>query len=235
MPYLDWISDEALISSVQHLITKAKEVSSDSADKFNKNVIDPFSAVFQMAGFGMTHEVWHQTEIARQAQKSLQNHIGDFHQVVLGNVKGWQNKEVGNVIDLVNHEQKIVAEVKNKFNTLSGGQLANMYKSLDGLISPKSSIYHGYTAYYVTVIPKKPLRSNLPFTPSNREKGAKESENQRIRQVDGASFYSLVTGSKTALADLFAVIPEVVSKVGGGNISDKDTEALQSYFKQAFG
>ncbi|WP_268122554.1 Eco47II family restriction endonuclease [Roseivirga pacifica] len=235
MPYLDWISDEALISSVQHLITKAKEVSSDSADKFNKNVIDPFSAVFQMAGFGMTHEVWYQTEIARQAQKSLQNHVGIIHQSVLGGVEGWEDLRTGSIIDLVNHDRKIIAELKNKYNTLSGGQLAPLYRSLENLVTPKSSIYFGYTAYYVEIIPKKPIRYDKLFTPSDKDKGAKVPSNEKIRQIDGASFYSLVTDSKTALADLFAVIPEVVSKVGGGNVSDKDTEALQSYFKQAFG
>lgn len=235
MAYLDWISDEALISCVDHLLNKAKKASSDSVKKFNKNVIDPFSALFQISGFDMTHDTWKQSEVARQAQKTLQNHIGDFHQNVLGSIEGWENKGVGSVIDLVNTEQKIIAEVKNKYNTLSGGQLANLYKSLDGLISPKSSIYHGYTAYYVAIIPKKSERSDKPFTPSNREKGARETANEKIRQIDGASFYALVTGSETALSELFQILPSIIQKVSNKEISQEDSVILVNYFKDAFG
>lgn len=235
MAYLDWISDEALVSSVSHLLNKAKQASSDSVKKFSKNVIDPFSALFQITGFDMNHDTWKQSEVARQAQKTLQNHIGDFHQNVLGSIKGWENKGVGSVIDLLNTEQKVIAEVKNKYNTLSGGQLANLYKSLDGLISPKSSIYHGYTAYYVAIIPKKSERSNKPFTPSNREKGARETVNENIRQIDGASFYSLVTGNEGALSELFQVLPAVIQKVSDKEISEGDSIILTNYFKDAFG
>lgn len=53
-----------------------------------KNVINPFSALFQMAGFDMDAAAWVKAEQARQAQKSFQNHVGDFHQNVLGCVRG---------------------------------------------------------------------------------------------------------------------------------------------------
>lgn len=235
MAYLDWISDQALISCVDHLLNKAKAASSDSIKKFNKNVIDPFSALFQISGFDIDHDTWKQSEVARQAQKTLQNHIGDFHQNVLGSIESWENKGVGSVIDLVNTEHRIIAEVKNKYNTLSGGQLANLYKSLDGLVSPKSSIYHGYTAYYVAIIPKKSERNDKPFTPSNREKGARESSNEKIRQIDGASFYALVTRSETALSDLFQVLPTIIQKVSNKEISQEDKLRLTDYFKDAFG
>jgi len=235
MAYLDWISDKALISCVDHLLNKAKAASSDSIKKFNKNVIDPFSALFQITGFDIDHNTWKQSEVARQAQKTLQNHIGDFHQNVLGSVEGWENKGVGSVIDLVNTERRIIAEVKNKYNTLSGGQLANLYKSLDGLISPKSSIYHGYTAYYVAIIPKKSERNDKPFTPSNREKGTRETANEKIRQIDGASFYTLVTGNETALSDLFEVLPMVIHKISNKEINKADSAILTDYFKDAFG
>ncbi len=235
MAYLDWISDEALTRCVKHLIEKAKLANSESIKKFNKNVIDPFSAFFQISGFDMNHEAWQQSEISRQAQKTLQNHVGDFHQNILGSVEGWHNKGVGSVIDLVNDESKVIAEVKNKYNTLSGGQLANLYRSLDSLVSPKSSIYFGYTAYYVTVIPKNPERKDVTFTPSNREKGAKENLNERIRQIDGVSFYQLVTGSEKALVDLFNTLPQVVSDILDTPMNKQDLDALEVYFKHAFG
>ncbi len=96
--------------------------------------------------------------------------------------------KVGKVIDLVSEENKTIAEVKNKFNTISGGKLSDLYYSLDKLISPKSSIYKGFTAFYVAVIPKNGIRFNRPFTPSDKDKGAKCPLNENIREIDGASF-----------------------------------------------
>jgi hypothetical protein len=235
MAYLSWISDDSLINSLKHLLDKAQQANTKSTKDFGKNVIDPFSAFFQMSGFNMNHETWYLSETSRQAQKTLQNHVGEFHQNVLGSVLGWQNMGVGSVIDLVNTEQKIIAELKNKYNTLSGSQLAPMYKSLESLVTPKSSIYYGFLAYYVMIIPKKALRVDKVFIPSNREKGAKESSNSNIRQIDGASFYALVTGSESALADLFDVLPEVLIKELETEISVKDMQILKAYFNDAFG
>ena len=104
-------------------------------------MIDPFAALFEMSGFEIEYDTWIKSETTRQAQKTLQNHIGDFHQNILGYSKGWTNMKVGNVIDLVSEENKTIAEVKNKYNTISGGKLSDLYYSLDKLISPKSSIY----------------------------------------------------------------------------------------------
>lgn len=60
----------------------------NSQKNMYKNVINPFSALFQMAGFDMDAAAWVKAEQARQAQKSFQNHVGDFHQNVLGCVRG---------------------------------------------------------------------------------------------------------------------------------------------------
>lgn len=235
MAYLSWISDDSLILSLKHLLDKAHQANTQSEAKFSKNVIDPFSAFFQMSGFDMDHETWYLSETSRQAQKTLQNHVGEFHQNILGAVAGWKNMGVGSVIDLVCEKKKIIAEVKNKYNTLSGSQLAPMYRSLESLVAPKSSIFYGYTAYYVTIIPKKPFRLDKVFIPSNREKGAKETLNESIRHIDGASFYSLVTGSETALSDLFKVLPSVIRQVLDSEVSEQDFTVLKNYFRAAFG
>lgn len=42
---------------------------------------------------------------------------------------------IGNVIDLVSEDKKIVAEIKNKYNTVSGGNLSGVYNALDALES----------------------------------------------------------------------------------------------------
>lgn len=142
---------------------------------------------------------------------------------------------IGNVIDLVSEDKKIVAEIKNKYNTVSGGNLSGVYNALDDLVSPKSSIYKGYTAYFVTIIPKKAIRYDKPFSPSDKGKGQKCPSNDKIREIDGASFYDLVTGCDNALESLFDVLPDVISECTDGKYRVKDIEKLKYFFKLAFG
>ena len=234
MPFLSWISDDDFIKEVTSLLTIAKEAQKTATKVFCKNVIDPFAAIFEMSGFGIEYDIWIKNETTRQAQKTLQNHIGIFHQNILGYSNEWTNLKVGNVIDLFSEKKRIIAEVKNKYNTISGGKLSDLYNSLDGLVSPKSSIYKGYTAYYVAIIPKKGERYNRPFTPSDKEKGEKCPANELIREIDGASFYSLVTGSDTALEDMFDVLPAIINIYSKESYQIHDMGKLKDFFNKAF-
>jgi len=234
MAWLNWIDDLNLKTEVLHVLSYAKEAQYTANNNFGKNAIDPFAAIFEMSGFEIDLNNWIKNETIRQAQKTLQNHIGNFHQNILGFTNGWVNMRVGNVIDVVSDKKKVIAEIKNKFNTISGGKLSDLYNSLDGLISPKSSIYKGYTAYYVAIIPQKPQRYNKPFTPSDKDKGQKCPINENIREIDGASFYSLVTGSDTALQDLFNVLPDVINECTNGKYMFRNKEILEKFFNDAF-
>lgn len=238
MAFLNYISDEALRREVQYVLDKAVAKNSVALEDFNKNVIDPFGAIFEAPNFS-SHDDWKNAEIARQAQKTIQNHVGVFHQKILGEVNGWQNLGTGGVVDLVCEERGIIAEVKNKFSTVTGGKLADQYKSLDGLISPKHSNFRDYTAYFVNIIPKKPIRSNEPFTPSDKETGNKCPLNERIRIIDGASFYELVTGETNALESLHCVLPSVIEDIyqneyGKKEFSIRDKEEFLTYFQLAY-
>ncbi len=234
MPILKWIDDQSLKNAVDHLIKKAKEAQLKAKNKFGKNVIDPFSAMFEIAGFEMNYDSWIKNETARQAQKTLQNHIGEFHQIILGSVGHWENMKTGNVIDLVSKERKIIAEIKNKFNTISYGKLSDLYHSLDELVMHKASIYKGYTAYYVPIIPKTPERYNKEFTPSNRDKGSRCPFNENIRETDGQSFYEIVTGEENALKNLYEAIPEIIFETTGNDIALKNKDQLIMFFSKAF-
>lgn len=234
MSKLEWIDDANLYAEVKQLLSIAKEAKNTAVSEFGKNVIDPFSAIFEMSGFEIDYETWFKSETTRQAQKTLQNHVGEFHQNILGFSKGWENRKVGHVIDLASADKKIIAEIKNKYNTISGGKLSDLYTSLDNLVSPKNSIYKGYTAYYVAIVPKKTTRYDYPFTPSNKEKGEKCPMNGNIREVDGASFYTLVTGDDNAIEDLFDILPDVIYECSEGRYKIKDKEKLKAFFKLAY-
>ena len=234
MSYLSWIRDEDLKKEVDTLLSVAKNAQLKATNKFGKNVIDPFAAMFEISGFELDYETWMKSETTRQAQKTLQNYIGEFHQSILGYSNGWDNLKTGKVIDLMSEDKKIIAEVKNKYNTISGGKLSDLYYSLDNLVSPKSSIYKGYIAYYVAIIPKKGLRYNRPFTPSNKAIGSKCPTNNYIREIDGASFYSIVTGIDNALEELFEVLPEVIKVCSFGKYQVENKAVLREFFNLAY-
>lgn len=243
MSYLTWISDEALKQAVKNVLEKGRVAKQNAPKNFNKNVVDPFGSLFEMSAFGLnSFDDWKNQELNRQAQKTLQNHIGNLHQEILGNVSGWQNLKVGSNAgsDLVCIEHKILAEIKNKYNTLTGGKQVTLYKEFDNLISPKASTYHGYTAYYVVIIPHKPMRYNKEFTPSDKEKGTRCIVNPKIRVMDGASFYTLVTGEFEALKNFYEVLPQVIEDIFKNdfnvqNFQIADKKSFAEIFHQAFG
>jgi Eco47II-like restriction endonuclease len=213
MSYLNYIGDDELEEIVRIVLDKGIARKKEAEKKFTKNVIDPFGSLFEAAAFNVDHNTWKSSETIRQCQKTLQNHVGDLHQKILGKVNGWEDLSVGSVVDLVNEDEKIIAEVKNKYSTVTGGKLADQYYSLERLVMPKSSKYKGYTAYFVNIIPKKPVRINDTFEPSDKDKGAKCAENPLIRIIDGASFYSLVTGQDKAIFDFYSVLPNVIEMI----------------------
>lgn len=239
MAYLSYISDEQFLALVKEVldigIAKKTEVEQD----FHKNVIDPFAALFDAAVSGVDHDAWKNAEMVRQCQKTLTNHIGTLHQKILGSVAGWQDMGVGQVVDLVCHERKIIAEVKNKFNTVSGGKLAEQYYSLERLVEPKTSQYKGYTAYFVNIIPKKPKRQDIAFEPSDKEKGIKCPRKDSIRLIDGASFYTLVTGRESALHEFYNALPQAIEAVFQShyqqpNFKILDLARFRHYFELAY-
>jgi Eco47II restriction endonuclease len=236
MSQLSFISDEELEKAVEHLLKVAGKAKVDVAKDINSNVVDPFSILFQMSGFNISSGTWKIGEMNRQAEKTLQNHVGEFHQKILGSVSGWNNLGVGQIVDLESFDKKVIAEIKNKHNTVTGGKLAGLYQDLESQVMPKNSKYKDYTAYYVMIIPKKPIRFNEKFTPPNKSTGSRCSDNNLIRKIDGSSFYTMVTGENDALSQLFDILPDVIEKICKDTTQYKfdDRKFARSFFDTAF-
>jgi hypothetical protein len=143
MAYLNFIEDEKLEAIVYDLLVEEAKSDKKAEKKFHKNVIDPFTLLFEMATFGISISEWEKNEKMRQAQKTLTNRIGNFHQKILGSVKGFNNLETGKIIDLVNLDLKIIAEVKNKHNTLTATLQATLYDTLEEQVMSKNGKYRG--------------------------------------------------------------------------------------------
>lgn len=228
MPYFKFVSDKDLTHSVSIVLDAAKRASAKTELDFEKNVLDPFAALFALTYNNISLEEWNMSEKERQAQKSIQNSIGEFHQSLLGCFKGWENTGRGGSVDLVNASKKIIAEVKNKHNTMNSSSSDNTYKKLaDHLKYDKK----GYTAYLVQVVPKTATDYNTMWSPNVKTLAMRED----IRRIDGESFYDLASGEKDTLNRIFSVMPEIIAKVLGVNVlNDKIITEAQALFARVY-
>ncbi len=235
MPYkipskqlLPYISNQDLFNKVEEVIISA-QVAVNMCDKnLYKNAIDPFSAIFDALIQDISLNQWIKQEGSRQIQKTMQNAIGEFHQKILGCVNGWEDMGKGHVFDLLNKNKKIIAEVKNKFNTTKGNHKVAIYDDLESQLKNK---YKGYTAYYVEIIPQNKKEYNDIFSPSDNKTKTRRKGIEKIRRIDGNSFYFYATGEKNALRMLYNVLPTVI-----GIILNKNHKYLikDKFFKELF-
>lgn len=210
---LPFITDDDLYAHVKKVIDLAKGALLDESTKFYSNSVDPFSALFDALWQGISLDEWIKQEKSRQNQKTLQNALGNFHQEILGSFIGWKSLGTGQVFDIVSQKQKIIAEVKNKYNTTKGNHKVAIYDDLK--TSLKLSDYAGYTAYYVEVVPRGKAVYNKVFTPSDNRTHKRRPKNEKIRIIDGKSFYSLASGDSEALKKLYSALPKVICDILG--------------------
>ncbi len=231
--WLPFLANDTLIHAVNQLATAARAARQRAQEDAGRNIIDPFTALFQMQLMAIEPADWPQREEHRQIEKSLQNAIGEFHQTVLGGLTGWENLHTGAIVDLVCRARCLIAEVKNKHNTLKASDQANLYDKLHGLVRKKGQIYAGFTAYYVEIVPKRAIRYDEPFTPSDPTTSQRKPVDPLIRRIDGASFYAFATGYPDALEQLFHAIPQAFDALGMAGIDPKEPP-LADYFAAAF-
>lgn len=101
MSYLPYISDEDLKTLVKEVVDCILTTQQQQEEKMFKNVIDPFSAIFDGVVQDFNVEDWLKKERARQVQKTVQNKIGEFHQAILGSIPGWENLGKGSIIAIL--------------------------------------------------------------------------------------------------------------------------------------
>jgi hypothetical protein len=231
MSYLPYISDNDLRIAVKKVIDCIFETQSKAEEAMYENVIDPFSAIFDGAVQGFNLDDWLKKERARQVQKTVQNKIGEFHQDILGSIPGWKNLKKG--VDICNEERKIIAEIKNKYNTVKGSDKFGIYDYLSSCL--KKADYQGFTAYYVEIIPPSRKSYDRAFTPSDRSAGRNKPVNEKIRQISGQAFYDLATCESGALSMLFDILPDVISDVSElDTLSEQQKASFRSLFDRAY-
>ncbi|MFA5189052.1 MAG: Eco47II family restriction endonuclease [Patescibacteria group bacterium] len=232
MPYLKFISDKDLIAAVDRVVKIIKTAEQNSAINLHKNVIDPFSALFDGVSHSITYKQWLAQEKVRQIQKTMQNAIGDFHQCILGSIPGWTNLGVGGGLDVMNKKMKIIAEIKNKHNTTKGDHAVKLYDSIESKLNADE--YKNFTGYYVEIIPKGRKQYDKPYTPSDNNKKEKRPLNERIRVIDGISFYAMATGRESAMQELFEAIQRILEDKYKHKLGRSEAGQYFDLFSRAF-
>ncbi len=229
---LPFIGNEDLYKHVSKVLNTAQHAADLAEENLYSNVIDPFSALFDVLRQGITLADWIEQEKTRQIQKTMQNALGEFHQSILGAIPGWESLPTGNVIDVRNMQKQIMAEVKNKYNTTKGSDKKSIY---DNLNSQLDGDYQGFTGYYVEIIPKSKRPYNKPFTPSDNVARIRRPENEKIRIIDGKSFYALATGHEDSLKMLYVALPKVIAEIlGTGHQTITEDQLFIDLFHKAY-
>lgn len=231
MPLLTFISDENLHQATRTLLDAAASGQARVAENPYRNVIDPFSALIGAAKQSISTDEWMQQEIARQIEKSFSGALGDFHQDILGFMPGWENAGRGGSYDIKNTELGVIAEVKNKHNTMNARSALSVYDNLQRHLDYGSD--NVQKAFLVEVLPETPRPYERPFTPS--ERGTPRPARNDLVKIDGKSFYAMASGEEEALRKLYEALPSVLA--GLLNIDEtelRNTKVFTELFDRAY-
>ncbi|QRN41546.1 MAG: Eco47II family restriction endonuclease [Neisseriaceae bacterium] len=192
------------------IISLVKETLSTESSKkdLRQNTIDVFSQVLECTILDLSKDEWEERELTRQTQKTLQNKVGELHQKILGTIDGIQDLGVGKIIDLKG--SNFIAEIKNKHNTTKGNHKVAIYDDLEQSLS---SADENTIGYYVEILPPNGKLYDKPFIPSDNKTNSRRPENDRIRQIDGKTFYEKVTGNPSALEELYKMLPGITAEI----------------------
>lgn len=194
---IDWIAEEDFNKAVDKLTFEASNTLKEAEKRRVKNVPDPFSAILIAATFEIQQsDELRSVQRAESSVRGMSNALGKFHQTVLGSVEGWDNHDSG--YDLECESRSIIAEVKNKWNTMNAPNRGKVEDDLKTAIRQKKG---NWEAYLVQILPKHPLRF-------------KKQLSKNFYETDGASFYHMVTGEPNALHDLFDCLCEKIAPSG---------------------
>lgn len=207
-----FISDENIYNHVRETVNRYS--ASIDLKEFNKNIIDPIKLTFDAKVYGRTMEEVVASECMRQMDKSNNNHIGYFHQNLFryaGN--GWTVPSEG--FDVVNEEQHIFVEMKNKHNTMNSAASQKTYMKMQNKIVRDSRA----TCMLVETIATKSQNKTWIVTVDKEQ-----FNNEHIRRVSMDKFYEIVFGDAQAFAKLCRALPDILDDV----IADMGREERQN-------
>ena len=226
------ISDQILKKQVKILIERVN-VATKAMDKdFERNVIDPFAYLFQTILFKKKdHKDWKLSELSRQIEKAFSNALGEFHQNLLCSLNGCI-RPVGGV-DFMCEGKKIVAEIKNKHNSINFTSKAGSFDKIKYELSKSNR--KDFKGYFVTIIPKKNNKNyEEVFTiTKNKTKSEYRDSQENIFTISAENFYEKITGKKDILKSIYQRLPEIFLSIDSNkykNINKINEEKFFNYY-----
>lgn len=203
MPTFDWLPDAALEAATTTFARSIAKCREERQARSRRNVLDPFSliAVAHVFGANSADDALSYADMSAIVG-CIGNALGRFHQQVLGGANGWRDHDRG--FDLICEEGQRLAEIKNKHNTMNDSNRRQVEDDLKAALRQREQ---GWTAYLAIIIPRKPERYLKELAPN-------------LFEIDGASFYEVVSGRNNALHDVLdylgvtlSIADEVVNAV----------------------
>ena len=148
---------------------------------------DPFALLAQACVLGSDRDALDRLDGSRSLAQAIASAVGGFHQSVLGAMPGWTEQD--GLVDLLNEDARIAAEVKNKHNTMNADTTKQVIDNISQFMRAKRWGASG-RGYLVTILPKNPGHKPV-------------SIGDRIERIDGRSFYAIASGVDDALDLVF--------------------------------
>lgn len=220
------IPDSILQKEIEKLL---KATYHEAENEFEKNVIDPFSFLFECILFNKkNHNDWKKSEILRKQQKAFGNHLGRFHQNIMCSMQDCYEPEEGGV-DFVNEKKKIIAEIKNKHNSTNQDSKAGSFDKLKHELSKKNR--EDFTAYFVTILPKNIKDYETQFiTTKNKTKSQYREPDEKILTTNAELFYEKISETKNVLKSIYQRIPEIIIKIDSSKKKNIDKLVKEKEF-----
>lgn len=215
--YLSFVDNDVFIEAIKHvrgslddaLLFEKSVIQSIKDDdifssKLFSNSIDPFSMQYGM--IFSSDEAWLETEVRRQLYKTFEQKIGEFHQMLLGGVEGWNDLGVGDEtkVDLCNDDETIFLELKNKHNTCNDDALGKVRDKLTAVLDGHPDA----NAHWAFIIPKTVNRSGSKVW---KKKGTEDR--QRLYKTWGSEVYRIVTGNSDDLLETYTALDAALSYI----------------------
>lgn len=216
--YVNFVTDEHLLGCIENLhASYVKAKAKISKKKFYNNKIDTIKLVFDTKFNNIDEESIIETEILRQIDKSINNSIGTFHEQVLGGIKGY---EIGKLsgFDIKAIDNTLFADIKNKHNTMNSSAAEALFQKL----ARYADGYKQAKCYWVQILAKGSFNEHW-----KGDINGKEYSHSRVFKISGDRFYSLLSGNKNALFDLYQALPIAINDFIA-TIEKKQTKPINS-------
>lgn len=198
---LTFINDNDLFEHVKKTVLQYKFFI--DLKQFSKNIIDPIKLTFDKKIYNQTINEVIENEVIRQLDKSNNNLIGYFHQNIFNYLnKDWTVPKKG--YDVINENDKIFVEIKNKHNTMNVNSSRNIYLKMQSTILKDADA----KCLLVEVIAAR--SQDIPWKISIEDQ---QLFDERIRRVSIDRFYEMVTGDKNSFCNLCMILPKVLDDV----------------------